>query len=115
MIDEACVHFWLDSAHAEQPIDLIIHGDGGRRRQGVPIAGVDLWAGTWADWRGVPCMVFPAAWNGLKNPAGPIRNKWQIKFGQPTECHWYPGGQGTRNMVEQATRAGIKIVPMVSA
>lgn len=73
-------------------------------------SGIDTFAETWALRRGIPCMVFNAAWDGPSGrAAGPIRNGWMIKYGRPDLVLALPGGVGTENMMKQAKAAGIEV------
>lgn len=71
--------------------------------------GADRLAEVWAAGRGVALAVFPAHWTALGRPAGPRRNAWMILHARPDLVLAFPGGTGTANMVEQATRAGIPV------
>ena len=72
--------------------------------------GVDKFAESWAERRGIACALFPAPWDShLRNTAGPIRNGWMLKFGRPDLVLALPGGNGTLNMIEQAKRAGVPV------
>lgn len=89
----------LEDLDAEYDI-LIIHG--GAR-------GADALAGRYADTFGRPCMVFPAAWFANGKSAGPMRNAWMLKYGQPDLVLAFPGGRGTENCVKQAEAAGVEV------
>lgn len=80
--------------------DLLICG-------GAP--GADRLAIDYAANHGIPCMVFPAAWTHLGRRAGPTRNAWMIRYGEPTIVVAFPGGAGTSRMVELAKEAGVPI------
>lgn len=67
--------------------------------------GADSMAGEWALMRGIPCTVFPADWKRYRNAAGPIRNKQMLDAGFDMLVA-FPGGTGTRNMVEITMKAG---------
>lgn len=79
---------------------VLIHG-------GAP--GADTLAGEWADRSSVPCVVVPAPWKGMGKKAGPVRNAWMLKLTAPDLIVAFPGGDGTANMIEQATGAGVNI------
>ena len=100
-------HEILDTleAFAPQPT-LVITGEA---------TGVDTVAREWATMRGIPCMVFHAAWQGLGKAAGPIRNGWMLTFGKPDMVLAFPGGVGTANMVKLANDAGVAVVCAVEA
>lgn len=73
-------------------------------------SGVDTFAQEWANRRGLPCMVFPAAWDGpSKREAGGIRNGWMLHYGRPDLVVAFPGGHGTEDMVKRAKAAGVPV------
>jgi hypothetical protein len=87
-----------------------VHGsDGtiGRRRGGARAGDVDI-------------EVYPAEWDryrpaepGRGNPAGAIRNTRMLREGLPDRCVYFASdlsaSPGTRNMVEQCTRAEVPV------
>lgn len=81
-------------------VTLLIHGGA---------SGADTEAGRWADFHGVPCMVFPAPWAHHGRAAGPIRNGWMLEYGRPDLVVAFPGGRGTANMVKQARDRGVEV------
>jgi len=56
---------------------------------------------------------FPADWTKHGKSAGPIRNAQMLKEGTPDLVIAFPGGYGTKNMMEQATKAGIPVLRVV--
>lgn len=58
-------------------------------------------------------IVFPAQWRKYGQAAGPIRNKRMLIEGKPDTVYaFHPNieqSAGTRNMVEQAKKAGIPV------
>lgn len=73
-------------------------------------SGADQHAQRWCNRKGIPCMVFPAAWDSdLGRGAGPTRNMWMIVHGQPELVVAFPGGKGTANMVAQARARAIEV------
>jgi len=80
--------------------DLVIQGGA---------SGADLHARTWANMKGRACATFPAQWTALGPEAGPIRNRWMLKYGRPDLVIAFPGGAGTHNMVQAALAAGVKV------
>ena len=86
---------------AEQITD-VIHGDA---------SGADRLAGQWANYYSVECHAFPADWKKLGVAAGPIRNKKMLEEGKPelVVAFLRPDSKGTRNMVDQATKAGVPV------
>lgn len=85
-------------------IELIIHG---------AAKGADTWADIWAVYCGIERMPFPvsgAEWDRHGKRAGHLRNAKMIEFGKPDGVVAFPGGKGTANMVDQATKAGITVM-----
>lgn len=98
--DRNAVFNALDRLHAKRGIELVIHG--GAR-------GADCLAQQWADERGIPCRTYQAMWNLHGRSAGPRRNQQMIDDGTPDGVVAFPGGVGTRDMVERARRAGLTV------
>lgn len=82
---------------------IIIHGCA---------SGADYFASKWCasmkDF-GVIEMRFPAPWS-LGRPAGAMRNALMLKTSNPDRVVFYPGGSGTKNMVNLAHSSGYKLV-----
>jgi len=89
----------LDRAHAKFQITHLIHGDS---------KGVDKLAAEWANAKGIQVVAVPANWEFFKNAAGPIRNQHMIEL-YPDAVLAFPGGKGTKNMIEQAVRHNVKV------
>lgn len=83
------------------PITLLIHG-------GAP--GADTLSGRWAEKTGHPQCVFPANWYKFGKKAGPLRNNWMLRFGDPDLVVAFPGGTGTAHMVKIAKLKGVKVI-----
>lgn len=101
--EAAFLRAFLESLHANAPVDLLIHGGQ---------TGADSLAGWWAERRGIETLAFPvpqAEWDRLGGAAGPIRNRRMIVEGRPDLVLAFPGDRGTRDMVRQARRAGIPV------
>ena len=90
----------LDAAHHYNPIELLIHG---------AAPGADNIAGKWADERLVPTQEFPADWKAHGRSAGPIRNKQMLETGRPHLVIAFPGGRGTKNMIDQARARNVPV------
>lgn len=71
--------------------------------------GVDRLAGFYADLNGIPHVTMPAQWRYYGRKAGPLRNQWMIDYLKPDLVVAFPGGRGTRNMVELANKVGIPV------
>lgn len=96
--DRAELYAVLDRVHRERGVDLLIAG-------GAP--GADSLAEQWADNRGVPKAIEPALWQKHGKAAGPIRNQLMLDKHLPTGAVAFPGGNGTRDMVNRLVRASI--------
>lgn len=86
------------------------------RRKGIALiieggaTGADRLAREWAQMNGVPVETYPADWKKYGGAAGPMRNAQMLREGMPHGVVAFPGGRGTANMVEQAERAGVKVL-----
>lgn len=87
----------LDAVHQEQPITLIIEGE-------CPRGGADQLAALWASSRKVELLPMPADWGRYGPAAGPIRNTQMLIEGRPELVVFFPGGNGTKDMVEKARK-----------
>lgn len=72
--------------------------------------GADALADKYAVNRYIPVESYPADWEKHGRAAGHVRNKQMLDEGKPDLVIAFPGGKGTANMVEQAQKAGIKVV-----
>lgn len=81
-------------------ITEIIHGNA---------SGADKLAGQWAKLRGKSCTYYPADWKRYGKMAGPIRNARMLHLERPKMVVAFPGGAGTRDMIRQATEAGVTV------
>lgn len=80
--------------------DVVIHG--GAR-------GADKMAGTWAASQGVHTAEVKALWSHSGKAAGPLRNSAMLLL-RPDLCIAFPGGAGTRNMVQQCATACVPVL-----
>lgn len=98
----------LDEFADTNAIETVIHGDA---------RGADRMAGRWANSRYqkdgsyIREWKFPADWNRLGKAAGSIRNRQMLVEGQPDHVIAFlaPNSRGTKNMIDQATKAGIPV------
>lgn len=106
----------LDAIDRETKIDTIIHG---------MARGADTLAGDYAKEYDIPVLEYPALWNTHGRAAGPIRNTQMLKEGKPDLVVAFLGpvaiqefnsglsdskySRGTKNMIDQATKAGIPV------
>lgn len=96
----------LSAMHAGTPFTCVIEGEA---------RGADTLAREWAQANGVPVKRYPADWTTHHRAAGPIRNRQMLTDGKPDLVVAFPSvpmpqSKGTRNMVEQATKAGVKVI-----
>lgn len=80
---------------------VLIHGDQ---------SGVDRLAKSWAEFYKLKIIPFPAAWKKFGKAAGPIRNTQMLEEGNPDLVVAFPGGRGTKNMIQQAKKYGVPII-----
>ena len=83
-------------------VSCVIHGDA---------HGVDKMADSFAYFCKVPVEAYPADWKKHGKAAGPIRNKQMLDDGKPDLVIAFlaPDSRGTKNMIEQATKANIPV------
>lgn len=99
----------LDKLYASLPEDTMLHiVEGGAD-------GADSYARQWA-YRGrkrklrVKNTTVEAEWRQYGKAAGPIRNTQMLDKYPPRFVLAFPGHKGTRDMINQATDRGIKVV-----
>jgi len=71
--------------------------------------GADMLAHVWCFETGCATMSMPANWHYYDKRAGPIRNRWMLKWGMPDLVIAFPGNSGTADMVSIATNANIDV------
>lgn len=64
--------------------------------------GADDYGRRWGNFRQVPVRIFRADWKKHGKKAGPLRNDKMAKYANG--CIVFPGGKGSKNMVEQAQK-----------
>ncbi len=90
----------LRSLHERSPISLIIHGcDPGAASLAV----------RWAVGAGVPTSGFDADFRSHGPGAERMRNERMIMESKPDLVLAFPGGQGTADLIERATAAGVRV------
>src|ERR1700677_2668197 len=72
--------------------------------------GADKMGGKWFTDRHIPERVFKANWELHGKAAGPIRNQQMLDEGKPDLVIAFPGGNGTRDMIQRAKKAGIRVI-----
>lgn len=103
----------LDRLNEKHNFGVVIHG---------AARGADRLGGEWAKSRNIPVIEFPADWrpsfiNGRPNPhrrldrsAGHRRNQQMLEEGHPDLVVAFPGGPGTRSMIQKARAAGVRVI-----
>jgi len=83
------------------PIDYLMQGGA---------TGADLFAYQWALANSIPCQTYRAKWNEYRKAAGFIRNQQMLDEGKPDIVVAFPGGRGTKDMIDRANKAGIRVI-----
>lgn len=71
--------------------------------------GVDSIGEDWAIANGRPIKWFHADWTKHGRAAGPIRNRQMAEYADALIAVWDGKSRGTKNMIEEATRRGLKV------
>lgn len=92
----------LEKTLGELEITDVIHG---------AASGADMLAHQWAFYNTIRMHPYPADWEKYGKAAGPLRNKQMLDEGKPDLVVAFigPGSKGTRNMVDQAKKAGVPV------
>lgn len=90
----------LDAFHKETPITMIING--GTR-------GADTFSTKWAYENEIELKIEIADWASFYRSAGPIRNRKMLELYSPDLVIAFPGGLGTRDMVNASKERGFKV------
>lgn len=93
----------LDAVRVSCPHDTMIVIQGGA-------SGADALAREWCLAQCIPFINFPANWKRDGRAGGPIRNQRMLDQGKPDLVIAFPGGFGTADMVERATKAGVRVL-----
>lgn len=72
--------------------------------------GADKLGEVWARQHGIPIKRMPADWAKHKKSAGPIRNTEMAKYADGLIAFWDGKSPGTKDMIEKATKLGLKAV-----
>lgn len=111
--DRARVFRVLDKAATRIEIRELRHGACGLDADDLwdssKLRGADRWAHEWATERQVEIDPMAAAWRRYNSRAGPLRNQDMLARGGVVCLIAFPGGRGTEDMVERATRANIPV------
>jgi hypothetical protein len=92
----------LNELHAIKPFSAVMHGTQ---------KGADALADNWATANHIPVARFRPEWKKYGGrAAGPIRNARMLAEGKPDLVIAFPGGKGTKNMMDQTFQAGVKLL-----
>lgn len=72
-------------------------------------SGVDQLAIQYANENNLPIQQFWAEWNFYGKSAGPIRNRQMADYADALIAIWDGKSRGTKNMIDEATKKGLKI------
>lgn len=72
--------------------------------------GADLLAARWAAGQGIPVIEVQAQWQRYGKRAGYLRNKWMLDLCAPDLIVAFPGGAGTKIMIDLAVEAGLPVM-----
>ena len=75
--------------------------------------GVDTIAAEAAGRKGVHVEPFPANWDKHGKAAGIIRNRQMAEYADALIAIWNGKSRGTRNMIEQAGKMGLRVFVVV--
>lgn len=93
----------LDEVHKEVGISVVIHGGA---------TGADYIAHRWARSRKINEIEMPADWETHGRAAGPMRNSLMLATHTPDMVVAFEGGNGTKDMVTKAKKAGVEVREM---
>lgn len=103
--DKARLFHVLDQLNGDgAPIRVVIEGES---------RGADQLAALWASSRQIPIDPYPISadeWQQYGLGAGPIRNRRMLIEGKPDLVVAFPGRNGTKDMVKQARKAGVRVL-----
>lgn len=71
--------------------------------------GVDTLAVQYAKEKELPLQQFWAEWGFYGRSAGPIRNRQMANYGEALIAIWDGKSRGTKNMIEEATKRGLRV------
>lgn len=102
--DETRVQEVLDEYRAKYNFSLLVEGGAN---------GADCMAHHWARRNKVETVREDADWSQYGKAAGPIRNQAMLDKYQPDLVIAFPGGRGTEDMVNKATKFGVQQIVRV--
>lgn len=96
----------MNEMHGRVPIEVLIEGECHTR------INADKMARRWAESHNIQVLSFPADWAGDGMGAGPRRNLKMLCEGRPDVVVAFPGGKGTRDMMQKAKFCGYAVIDL---
>lgn len=97
----AKIYHALDTLRQSYTIAVVVTGGA---------TGADTVAARWAEERGIQSVICPAPWKGpLGKSAGSARNLFMLEFMKPDLVAAFPGGIGTKHMVNAARHRKLRV------
>lgn len=90
----------LDDFFKSNPMACIVQG-------GAP--GADTMVKNYCAANGRPCLTMHAWWDCYGPLAGSLRNQWMIDYCRPQAVIAFPGGPGTKDMINRANGQKIQV------
>ena len=90
----------LDQFLEQHDVEILIAGGAN---------GADDLAESWAKLNNIKTEIYPADWEKYGKRAGYVRNKEMLESGKPDIILAFPGGQGTKNMIQLGLDAGVPV------
>ena len=72
-------------------------------------SGADEFGRRWAVANNIPVKKFPADWDRYGKSAGPVRNGQMARYAERLIAFWNGTSRGTKNMIDQATKNGLRV------
>ena len=76
-------------------------------------SGCDALGERYAHERGYALQRHPADWKKYGRAAGPIRNRQMVEGADAAIVFWDGHSKGTKNLIEQANRRGLKVITIM--
>lgn len=74
--------------------------------------GADSLAVEFVETYGLKLHKFPADWKEYGRAAGHIRNQQMLDEGEPELVIAFPGGKGTKSMIDKSRKAGVMVIEL---
>lgn len=108
--DYDCVYDAIDRWWADHHLMIDLMSKGKPEIISGMASGADNIAAQYAVSRGLKLHDFPADWQQYGKQAGYIRNKQMLLEGKPNAVMAFPGGVGTKMMIDLALKAKVPVI-----